>query len=109
MKYPLLRELNFFITSKAKLQLSNGQVANSEISEMSEILENYLRIFHLRVFVLAQYAKVENSEMFGNLFETSPNYLFHTIKAFISLTACKMLGDVGFTTPNHSSYMLFVN
>ena len=33
-----------------------GQVENSEISEMSEISENYLRVIHLRVFVLALYA-----------------------------------------------------
>ena len=31
-------------------------------------------------------ASVENSEMFGNLSETSLNYLFHTVKAFISLS-----------------------
>ena len=58
---------------------TGGQVENSEISEMSEISENYLRVFHLRVFVLALYAKVENSEMFGNPLETSLNCLFHTV------------------------------
>ena len=63
--------------------------------------------------MLALNTNVENSEMFGNFFETSLNCLFHTVKAFISLTACKMLGDeklgdVGLTRPNHSSCMLFV-
>ena len=55
-----------------------GQVENSE---MSEISENYVRVFHLRVFVLALHVQVENSEMFGNLFKTSLNCLFHTVKA----------------------------
>ena len=35
---------------------NHGQVKNSEISEMSEISRNYLRVIHLRVFVLALYA-----------------------------------------------------
>ena len=56
----------------------------------SEISENYLRVFHLRIFVLALYAKVENSEMFANIFQTSLNCLFNIVKAFISPTVCKM-------------------
>ena len=65
--------------SKLSYFIRQGQVENSEISEMSEISENYLRVIHLRVFVLALYAQLENSEMFGNLFETFLNCLFHTV------------------------------
>ena len=50
---------NFFIEQKYfhnKLQKADSFYGQVENSEMSEISENYLRVIHLRVFVLALYA-----------------------------------------------------
>ena len=74
--FPVFAEIDF--------AQPEGQVENSEISEMSEISENYLRVFHLRVIVLALYVSVENSEMFGNLFETSLNFCLKLLKLYFT-------------------------